>query len=164
LNRGFSEKEFKDELAGFIGENMDDFFAKYVNGTEVAPLKETFDLLGINVESVGVSKVSFGATVRNEGGKAMVKGIRAGSSAETAGLSVNDEVIACNGFRVDQKAFDDYVNNLEKGDAFTLLISRDEILMDLEVVMDEYYRPNYSFKITADSKKAGYRAYWLRSL
>lgn len=165
LNRGFSEKEFKDELAKFMGENMDEFFAKYVDGTEVTPLNETFGLLGINVESVGSAKPSFGAGLRDDGGKVIVRSIRSNSSAENAGLSVNDELIGCNGYRVDQKSFDDFVAGLKAGDKFSILISRDEILLELEVSMENYLKPQYVFKVNnGDAKKVQLRNYWLRTI
>src|SRR5574343_373569 len=123
LNRGFSEKEFKEELAKFMGENMDDFFAKYVDGTEVTPLNETF------------------------------------------GLRVNDEIIGCNGFRVDQKSVDDFGAGLSAGDKFSILISRDEILLELEVSMENYLKPQYVFKVNgSDAKKTQLRNYWLRTI
>jgi predicted metalloprotease with PDZ domain len=165
LNRGFTEKEFKDELAKFLGENMDDFFAKYVDGTEVTPLNETFGLLGINVESVGYAKPSFGASLREDGGKVIVRSIRTSSSAENAGLSVNDEIIGCNGYRVDQKAFEDFVAGLSAGDKFSILISRDEILLELEVSIENYLKPQYVFKVNgSDTKKTQLRNYWLRTI
>jgi predicted metalloprotease with PDZ domain len=165
LNRGFSEKEFKDELAKFMGENMDEFFAKYVDGTEVTPLNETFGLLGINVESIASAKPSFGASLREDGGKVIVRSIRSNSSAENAGLSVNDEIIGCNGYRVDQKSFDDFVASLKEGDKFSILISRDEILLELEVSMENYLKPQYVFKVNnGDAKKLQLRNYWLRTI
>jgi predicted metalloprotease with PDZ domain len=165
LNRGFSEKEFKDELGKFMGENMDDFFAKYVDGTEVTPLNETFGLLGINVESVGYAKPSLGTSLREDGGKVIVRSIRSNSSAENAGLSVNDEIIGCNGYRVDQKAFENFVAGLSAGDKFSILISRDEILLELEVSIENYLKPQYVFKVNAsDAKKTQLRNYWLRTI
>lgn len=144
---------------------MDEFFAKYVDGTEVTPLNETFGLLGINVESIASAKPSFGASLREDGGKVIVRSIRSNSSAENAGLSVNDEIIGCNGYRVDQKSFDDFVASLKEGDKFSILISRDEILLELEVSMENYLKPQYVFKVNnGDAKKLQLRNYWLRTI
>jgi predicted metalloprotease with PDZ domain len=164
LKRGFSEAEFKKELETFLGENLDEFWAKYVNGTEIAPLKEVLGPLGLNVESIASASPSFGASLRQDGGRVIVRGVRSGSAAEEAGLSVNDEIIGCNGFRVDQGAFEGFVNGLENGADFNMLISRDEILYELDVKMSLYEKPQYVLKVDNDPKKAALRNYWLRTL
>lgn len=162
LNRGFSEEEFQKELEDFLGEDMDEFFDKYVNGTEIVPLSAILGNVGITVENVGTAKPSFGASLKQEGGKVIVRAIRSGSAAETAGLSVNDEVIACNGFRVDQQAFETFLTTLEQGTELNLLIARDEILYELKAVISMYNKPQFKFGFSTDSQKIALRNYWLR--
>ena len=162
LNRGFSEQEFKTELEELLGENLDGFFAKYVNGTDIAPLSETFAKVGVQVTEIGLPRASFGAGLRQDGGKTIVRSIRAGSAAELAGLSVNDELIGCNGYRVDQTDFEQFVNGVENGAQFKILVSRDDILYELSVKMTMYDRPQYQFKVVEDDTKAKLRKYWLR--
>jgi predicted metalloprotease with PDZ domain len=162
LNRGFSEQEFKTELEELLGENLDGFFAKYVNGTDIAPLSETFAKVGVQVTEIGLPRASFGAGLRQDGGKTIVRSIRAGSAAELAGLSVNDELIGCNGYRIDQTAFEHFVNGLDNGAQFKILVSRDDILYELSVKMTMYDRPQYQFKVVEDDAKTKLRKYWLR--
>ena len=162
LNSGFSEQEFKTELEELLGENLDGFFAKYVNGTDIAPLSETFAKVGVQVNEIGLPRASFGAGLRQDGGKTIVRSIRAGSAAELAGLSVNDELIGCNGYRVDQTDFEQFVNGVENGAQFKILVSRDDILYELSVKMTMYDRPQYQFKVVEDDAKAKLRKYWLR--
>ena len=164
LKRGFSEQEFQDELEAFLGEDMDDFFQKYVFGTEVAPLQETFKKVGLQVEETGVARPSFGASLRQDGGKVIVRGIRAGSAAEQAGISVNDEIIGCNGYRIDQGALEQFTGGLNTGDKFNLLISRDEVLMNLSVAITDYFKPQFTFKKTSDMQCEKLRNYWLRKI
>jgi predicted metalloprotease with PDZ domain len=164
LNRGFSEQEFQDELEAFLGEDMDEFFRKYVFGTEIAPLQETFQKVGLKVEETGVARPSFGASLRQEGGKVLVRGIRSGSAAEQAGISVNDEIIGCNGYRIDQSALEQFTGGLKSGDKFDLLISREEKLMNVSVTMTDYFKPQFTFKKTADTQGEKLRNYWLRKL
>jgi len=164
MKRGFSEQEFQDELEAFLGEDMDEFFRKYVFGTEIAPLQETFKKVGLQVEETGDARPSFGASLRQDGGKVIVRGIRSGSAAEQAGLSVNDEIIGCNGYRIDQGALEQFTSGLSSGEKFDILISRDEVLMSLSVTMTDYFKPQFSFKKTSDSQGEKLRNYWLRKL
>ena len=112
LNRGFSDAEFKVELEKFVGKDLTDFYKKYINGTEILPYAEIFDNVGIAVKDQTTFLPSFGAVCRQEGGNVIVKSIRAGSCAEDAGLSVGDEIIGCNSYRVDQRMLDGMMNGL----------------------------------------------------
>ena len=76
----------------------------------------------------------------------MVKGIRAGSAAETAGLSVGDEIIAADGIRVNNSAVESYVGSLGEGETCKLLIARDDVLLELTVQMTLYERPSFKLE------------------
>jgi predicted metalloprotease with PDZ domain len=163
MNRGFSEDEFKKELGTFLGEDMTDFFDKYINGTQVPPYNDLFGSIGLNVQDASTTKPSFGANFRTEGGKIIVKGVRNGSAAEDAGLSVNDEVLGVNGYRAEQKSLEATVNGLMIGEKAELLISRDEILFSIEVSTSNYIKPQYSFEVSTAKDKLALLYYWLRA-
>jgi len=161
-NRGFTEAEFKNELAAFTGEDMNDFFKRYVDGTEIIPFATYFSKIGVDVKQNALTKPSFGATVQNSDGKVIVKSIRAGSAAEDAGLSVNDEVIACNGYRVDQAMFDAMMNGLALNEEAEVLLSRDEILFSSRVKITNYTRPQFFMTPTNNPTENFKFNYWLR--
>jgi predicted metalloprotease with PDZ domain len=161
-NRGFTEQEFKKELETFIMEDMSDFFKRYINGTEIPSYAAIFGTIGIKVEDQTSTRPSFGASLRQDGGSVIIRSIRSDSAAEEAGLSVNDEIIGCNGYRVDQGSLEGTMNSLEKGESAELLISRDEILFSVQVNITEYTKPQ--FKLSMDEKSAELKLanYWLR--
>jgi predicted metalloprotease with PDZ domain len=160
LKRGFSEAEFKMELAKFVGKNMDEFFAKYVDGTEIIPYKEFYAPVGLNVQDITTNNPSFGASVREEGGKVMVKSVRFGSSAEEAGISVGDEIIGCNGYRVDQSMFEGMVNGMSNFESCEMLFARDEKLFSVKATIKPYKKPQFLLTKSATNEKRLH--YWLR--
>jgi predicted metalloprotease with PDZ domain len=160
LKRGFSEAEFKQELAKFMGKNMDEFFLKYVDGTEIIPYKEFYAPVGLSVQDVSTNNPSFGASFREEGGKVMVKSVRFGSSAEEAGISVGDEIIGCNAYRVDQSMLEGMLNGLSNLEACDLLIARDELLFSVHVTIRNFKKPQ--FLLTKSSSNEKRLHYWLR--
>lgn len=162
LNRGFTELEFQEELETFLGEDLDAFFKDYIFGTKVPDYNSIFSKIGYNVDYVGVDKASFGASVSQNGGKVIVKSVRAGSAAEEAGLSVNDEIIGCNGFRLDQGSFDEIMNSVSAGQILSILVSRDELLFELKVKITNYERPQYKFSAIDSPKTNPLKEYWLR--
>ena len=162
LNRGISDKEFKMELEKFLEMDLTTFYAKYIDGTEIIPYGEYFSKVGIDVTYTGTKRPSFGASVKQEGGNVIVKSVRSGSSAEKAGISVNDEIIACNGFRVDQGSLEGTMNALKENEQVELLINRDDILFSTNVKILTYEKPQFSFTTTKNEEQKIFRNYWLR--
>lgn len=161
MNRGFSETEFKKTLSDFMQEDMTSFFNDFVEGTKVPPFKEIFEPIGVSVRYTGVSKPNFGASFGSGG---IVKAIRANSAAENAGLSVNDEVIGYNGYRVTASELEGIFAGMTADETGKLLIAREDILMEIEVKMGVYEKPSYKLSTTGDSKTEKLFKYWLRTV
>jgi predicted metalloprotease with PDZ domain len=162
LKRGITDQEFKQELEKFLEMDLAMFYAKYIDGTEIIPYAEYFSKVGIDVIYSGSKKPSFGASVRQEGGNVIVKNVRSGSSAEMAGISVNDEIIACNGFRVNQGSLESTMNALKENEQVELLLSRDDILFSVNVKIAAFEKPYFTFTTTKNEDKKALRNYWLR--
>jgi predicted metalloprotease with PDZ domain len=77
---------------------------------------------------------------------------------------VNDEIIGYNGFRVDQSTLESFLSSLDVGENMKLLVSRDQILLELTVVMSEFERPQFSFKGSTQIDKEKLRKYWFRAI
>ena len=162
LKRGITDQEFKQELEKFLEMDLAIFYAKYIDGTEIIPYAEYFSKVGIDVIYSGSKKPSFGASVRQEGGNVIVKNVRSGSSAEMAGISVNDEIIACNGFRVNQGSLESTMNALKENEQVELLLSRDDILFSVNVKIAAFEKSYFTFTTTKNEDKKALRNYWLR--
>jgi predicted metalloprotease with PDZ domain len=159
LNRGFSEQEFEKALSDFMGEDMSSFFKDYVNDTKVPDFASIFSPLGVKVEYTGSKKPNFGTSLGTSDGKTIVKAIRAGSAAEDAGISVNDEIIGIDGYRVNQSDVEGILSSLSEGDQLDLLIAREDQLLEIKAIMTSYERPSYRFTI---EKKNDLFNYWMR--
>jgi predicted metalloprotease with PDZ domain len=159
LNRGFSEKEFEKALSDFMGEDMSSFFKDYVNGTKAPDFSKEFSPLGLSVEYTGSKKPNFGTSLTTSSGKTIIKSIRSGSAAEDAGLSVNDEIIGIDGYRVSQSDVESILSSLSDGDKIDLLVAREDQLLEIKAVMTSYERPSYKFSI---EKKTRLFHYWMR--
>ena len=159
LQRGFSEAEFEQELANYCGQDMHAFFAQYVNGTEIIPYQKYFEPLGIKVTDLTNTLTNFGAAL--EGGELLkVRTVRSGSAAEDAGISAGDEILACDGYRIDKTSLENKYNNLLPGVELELLVSRDGKVFTTKCVMKTYAKPQFSLQIT--DVNAPLLSYWLR--
>lgn len=157
-NIGITEATFKATLEKFVGKNMDDFFKKYINGTETIPYGTFFKPLGLDVKRMDYNYISMGMSFGMKGGKLIVNYVQPGSSAEEAGISTNDEIIAFNGFRVDENDLQNFFDLLNEGDEFNLIISRDKELMSIDAKMGSLNDTKYEFDYTGNDLGD----YWLR--
>ncbi len=159
LKRGFSELEFEQELTNYCGEDMHAFFTQYVNGTAIIPYQKYFEPMGLKVTDQTSVLTNFGAALE-PGNVLKVRTVRSGSAAEDAGISVGDEIIGCDGFRIDKAGLENKYNNLQPGVSMELLLARDGKLFSTKCVMKTYAKPQFSLQIK--DLNAPLLTYWLR--
>jgi predicted metalloprotease with PDZ domain len=161
-NRGFTDKEFQDDLSAFLGEDMTNFFDRFIRGTEIPEYNKHFSKVGVNVTKGTATETSFGARISDSGGQSVIHSIRRGSTAEDFGFSVGDEIISINGFRINSTRFSAAIDAIEKGKTASVLISRDNVIMELKAGVSEYSFPRFNLTMDDNSKTKTFRDYWLR--
>ncbi|RAU82053.1 peptidase M61 [Pontibacter arcticus] len=134
LDRGFTETEFKEELAKAAGKSMDAFFNDFVNGTKTPDYNAYFEAAGLRVtnQNANRNEPSWGAATSVSAGKVMVTGVSRGSSVWEGGLNVNDEIIAINGYRTESD-IRNVVAALKIGEKAEVVVARDGKLQTLQV-------------------------------
>lgn len=159
-NRGIKKEEFKKELEKFIGMDLTDFFNDHIYGTKTIDFAKYFAPLGLEISMDDTEIIAFGVNASDSNGKLIVRSVTAGSEAEKAGLSPNDEIISFQGIRVGQSDFNKYLEELNVGSEFLLIISRDGLLEVLQAKMGTLPGAKYSFDLDSSNKLANY---WLRT-
>lgn len=100
-NKGYTEKDFIDQLKNICGYSFQDFFNDYVHGTTPYEtiLLEALDHIGlelIQTPSNSYSEANLGIKIVNQSNHLLISAIYPGSPAEMAGFSLGDELIAVN--------------------------------------------------------------------
>lgn len=160
---GFTEEEFQATLEKFLGEDMAWFFDDFVYDTKTPDFAKFFKGVGLNVTNANsIATPYLGIRTSGSGGKLTVTQVVSGSAAEKGGISVNDELIAIDGYRVNKSSFDFMLKTFEAGDKFELTLSRDNLIKKYTITMGENKRDKY-VKTTdfTDASKKNYD-YWLR--
>ncbi len=155
-NRGFNSKEMQQAIEKISGLDLTDFFKKYVNGTETFDYKTIFNYAGFDAVSYDNSKPSLGLSLRGN----VIKSITRNSSAYDGGLSVNDEIIAINGFRFNGDV-SELINNMKINDTITVLVSRDDIIQTISFPLKENKSTIYSI-IRNSSEQNEVSKKWLK--
>jgi predicted metalloprotease with PDZ domain len=159
LKRGFTEEEFEMELSNYCGEDMRSFFTDYVNGTKIIPYHKYLEPVGLQVMDKTSTLTNFGASLEN-GEILKVRSVSNGSAAEDAGICVGDEILACDGYRIDKTALENKYNNLSANDSIQLLLARDGKLYNTNCFMKTFAKPQFSLQIK--DANAPLLLYWLR--
>lgn len=94
-----------------------------------------------------------GADTRNSGGRVVVTGVREGTPAYAAGLYVDDEIVAVNGFRVEGSP-DALVRIHHVGDRIELTVTRHDHLLSLPVVLGAEPKPTWKLEVRPDATPA----------
>ncbi len=160
---GFTEEEFQTSLESFLGEDMDWFFDDYVYGTKTVDYEKFFAGVGVGIaRQKQQAQAKLGVRTSDSGGKLIVSTVYANTAAEEYGISVNDEIIAVNGYRVNNSTFNEMLGTFDIDDKFKVTLSRDNIIKEYEIVMGMDKNQRFSTKEDLDPAKAKNYNYWLR--
>jgi predicted metalloprotease with PDZ domain len=93
--RGYEEKDLLDEVNTLTGTNFNEFFEKYVRGTEPLPYTQTLGLVGmqLQVDAAPDAIPWIGISAEQQDRGLLITSVRPGSEAEHAGLSRDDLIL-----------------------------------------------------------------------
>ena len=131
---GVPEEGVEQAAEALLGESLQDFFRRYIHGTEEMPLEEWFAALGIGyrlrpakslkdmgkvpenpAERAPPAAATLGARVVENKGAAELVSLFEGGAAQQAGLAAGDRLIAVDGLQVDGQSVHDAIAQLSPG-------------------------------------------------
>lgn len=129
-DRGFTAEEMKKTLEEVSGLNLDDFYAKFINGTETFDYPTLFSYVGFQVEPLTENSLSLGVSLSGN----TIKTVYRNSTAYDGGLNANDEILAIDNYRFADN-YDEITEDKKEGDMLNILISRDNIIQTIKIPM-----------------------------
>jgi predicted metalloprotease with PDZ domain len=166
--KGYTEADYQQIVESLAGEKLDDFFRTYVYGacSYEKKLNELGGYIGMEIKSSQSKKYyegHFGFKAHHEGHHFKVIAVYPGSPSDKAGLALNDEIIALNGYILKDDLHD--WSRYFHGSRIVLTVSRMGQLVEVAMnpVASEYYRVYYVEKIRHPSpeQKAAFES-WSR--
>jgi predicted metalloprotease with PDZ domain len=136
--RGFTADEIQRAIEGAVGTSLRDFWSNALDGTaelDYAPALETFGLRFKVAAPAPDVKPWPGVATRNDAGRLVVSQVRRDGPAFGAGVNVDDEILAIDGFRVRADRFDERLQQYRPGDAVSILVARRERLVTIDLVL-----------------------------
>jgi predicted metalloprotease with PDZ domain len=147
--QGITESQFLSILGENVDVNVDEIKEKYIDGTEDLPLIPLLNQFGVTAmwtsdddASADLSLATdnqkrtawYGWRYRFEGNRAILQGIDSDSPAMQAGLSPQDEIVALNQIRFDEKNAADLLASLKPHDPVSVYYFRHKKLHTCNLV------------------------------
>jgi predicted metalloprotease with PDZ domain len=143
-DRGFAPGEFESLAAEVAGADLKEWFRYAVETTGELDYAEAFDWFGLGFcgnatkkEGKPERKACLGVETRVETGRLLITRITRGGPAEHSGLSVDDEIIAVNDFRVRPEKYEKHLENHAPGERVSVLVARRDRLTRFETILAE---------------------------
>ena len=145
------------------GKNLDDFYAKYVNGLSAIDYNKYLGYAGYQLtgEPATGNDPSLRISIANINGKKTVTAVARGGAGWIGGINVNDEIIAIDTTQVTDEAT--MLNGKKPGDEIIVKVNRDGLPLNLPVTLLKNDRVKYKIDslTTASPKQLTVRKKWL---
>ena len=144
-NRNYTPADFQKVCESAAGSSLEDFFSRYVRGTDELPYNQILQAAGVQVEQAAVpieqvnnvsdvlTSAYLGAEFEDSGDFVSVKNVRAGSPAYEQGLNAKDLIIAMDGERANTKRLIALLGSKRPNDVIRLTVFRNDDLRTFDI-------------------------------
>jgi predicted metalloprotease with PDZ domain len=163
-NKNYTPADYQKISEMMAGKSLDDFFAKYVRGTEDIDYAAIFAGIGLQfkTDAANQSKAYLGADLTEENGRLNVRALPSDTPAYEQGLNTGDQIVAIDGNRASVAFMTSYLNERKPGDKVRLTVFRFDRLRDIELTLGGNTRKSFEFasvENASDLQKKLYQDY-----
>jgi predicted metalloprotease with PDZ domain len=176
-NRNYTPADFQQVCETAAGSSLEDFFSRYVRGTEELPYNQGLAAAGLEVQQalLPIEEVNhvgdiirspyLGAELEDSGDFVSVKNVRAGSPAYEQGLNAKDLIIAIDGERANTQRLTALLGSKRPGDVIHLSVFRNDDLRTLDIKLGGRVAADYLMVQLPTRSEQQKRIYdsWMRS-
>lgn len=145
--KNYSSADYQRVSEMMAGRSLDDFFSKYVRGTDEIDYQAALSPIGLRLvaSEANAGKAYIGADVAEDGGRLMIRAVPADTPAYEQGLNTGDQIVAIDGYRATQAFLQAQLTERKPKDKIRLTIFRFDKLRDVEFTLGSNQRKEYSF-------------------
>jgi predicted metalloprotease with PDZ domain len=134
---GFTPEQLQEVIESVAAMDLDDFFKRYVDGTEELPFNQYLEPFGLQMvgdyEDESIPHLGVKATTEN--GRELIKFVEASSPSQRAGIDAGDELLAIDGIRVNAQQLSDRLKDYQPGDTIQVTVFHQEELRTYPVTL-----------------------------
>ncbi|MEO1800753.1 MAG: M61 family metallopeptidase [Cyanobacteria bacterium J06629_2] len=148
---GFSETELRNTIAEVAGDNLDDFFTRYIETIEELPFEQYLEPFGLYLKTTTDSDIPyFGIKVQSENNHEVIKYVASKSPAALGGIDAKDRLLAIDNIKVDAKSLNERLKNYRPKDTIQVAVFHQDQLKTLSVTLAEPQADKYKLAIQED--------------
>lgn len=138
-DRGFTTGEFRILASEIAGAPLDEFFRRAVQSAEELDYEPPLDWFGLRFKEPGTSSApaAIGCATRVDHGRLIVTKVPRGTPAAVSGISVDDEILAIDQFRVRPDQLSKRLENYKPGAGVSILLARRDVLIQVDLTLGE---------------------------
>ena len=162
--RGYQPEDFQRVTSEVAGEDLSDFFKRYVRGVEALPYQQAFAQVGLRLVREPRAPVTVGITADEEEKTSFrIAEVRPDSPASQAGLQQGDVISIFGGVKLTPTNLTKTVSRYKPGDRVALVVQRGDKTLSLTITMGEPLLFNYRIEEdpNAPAEAKALRAAWL---
>ncbi len=164
--RGYVTEDFQRVASEVVGQDLNNFFGRYVRGVEMLPYDEAFAYLGLRlVREQAREPFNAGIGVDwQKRGSITIGVVRNGSPAEDAGLQQGDEIISLGRKNVTRENWLVSLNRFKEADRVPVSVKRDRRTIQTTLVLGPPERFEYRIEERKDAtlEQGALRSAWLK--
>lgn len=162
--RGYTDAEFKAGFEKFAGKNLDEFYAKYINGLAPIDYNKYLGYAGYKItdQLAASNEPTLGIGASNQpGGKKIVTIVLRDGAGWIDGINVGDELVSIDGTPITDMTT--IMNGHKVGDKIMVTVSRDGKAYNLPVTLLRNNRIQYKIEDagTPTTQQLAVRKKWL---
>ena len=140
---GFTPGQLKEVIESVAEMDLTDFFNRYIHSTEELPFNQFLEPFGLNLTTIKDDEPVpyLGIKVKTENNQEKIKFVEAGSPAELAGIDVNNQLLAIDGFKVTADQLNERLKEYKEGDKIQVTLFHQD---ELKTVSVKLAQPQFS--------------------
>jgi predicted metalloprotease with PDZ domain len=150
VGKGFTDRELESLIQNIAGVDLQDFYRDYLYSSIELPFDEYLQPFGLKVIAVESLIPYWGAVVKSEQGKEMIKTVATGSPAALAGIDPGDELVAIDGYRVTSDELANRLASYKVSDHIKVTVFHQDRLMTYKIELAAAQPGKYELSMLPD--------------
>jgi predicted metalloprotease with PDZ domain len=128
--RGFTAIALEALIQEVAGVDLQEFYQNYLYGLTELPFNDYLRPFGLEVIAADPNPLPpyWGAVVKNENSRALIKTVASGSPAAAVGINPGDELLAIDGYKISAEQLNERLFNYQPGDTIQITVFQQDQL------------------------------------